>query len=91
MNKPEIISMMSLAAFNGTKTDAEKYLEAFLGVLEYAAENHQKVKLVGYFSMDIVETKQRIGRNPKNKEEFIIPAGKAVKFKTGKVLKDLVK
>jgi len=38
---------------------------------------------------EIKTRKERIGRNPKNKKEYPIPAHKAVTFKPGKEIKEL--
>ena len=88
MNKQEIISKMSELA-QGTKVDAERYLTAYLGTLEYAIENKEELKLVGYFTMEVVESASRTGRNPRSGEEIQIPAKNAIKTTIGKKLKQL--
>ena len=88
MNKQEIISKMSELA-QGTKVDAERYLTAYLGTLEYAIENKEELKLVGYFTMEVVERASRTGRNPRSGEEIQIPAKNAIKTTIGKKLKQL--
>jgi len=88
MNKAEIITKMSEIA-NGTKVESEKYLNAFLGALEYAIENKEEFKLTGYFGMKTVERAARTGRNPQNGEEMQIPAKNVIKTSIGKKLSDL--
>jgi DNA-binding protein HU-beta len=89
MTKAEIIAKMS--EFAGvSKVESERNLESLLKVMEFAVENKEKFNLVGYFNMDVVETSERKGRNPKTKEEITIPAGLKVKMKCGKKLKDLL-
>ena len=88
MNKQGIITKMSELA-NGTKVEASKYLDAFLGALEYAIENKEEFKLTGHFGMKVVERSQKNGINPQTKEKIIIPAKNAIKTSIGKKLKDL--
>lgn len=88
MNKADTITMMTEFT-GGTKVESERNLEALLGIMEYCIKNNEKLNLVGYFSMEVKDTKERKGRNPSTKEEIIIPAGKKVKLKCGKKLKDL--
>ena len=38
---------------------------------------------------EVKKRKQRVGRNPKNKKEYPIPAHNAVTFKAGKEIKEL--
>lgn len=89
MNKQEIITKMSELAVEGTKVDSEKYLTAFLQTLEYAIENKEEFKLIGYFGMEVVGRSERTGRNPQTGEKIQIPAKNAVKVSVGKKLKDL--
>jgi DNA-binding protein HU-beta len=88
VNKVDIVTKMSELS-GASKAESERNLEAFLGVVELAVRDKEKLNLVGYFSMDVVDTKERVGRNPATKEEITIPAGKKVKIKVGKRLKDL--
>jgi len=91
MNKQDIITKMAELVEDGTKKEAEKYLTAFLGTLEYAIENKEEFKLVGYFGMKVVERAQRNGTNPSTKEKMVIPATQAVKTTIGSKLKTLAK
>ena len=80
---------MSELATEGTKVDADKYLTSFLQTLEYAIENKEDFKLVGYFGMEVVGRSSRTGRNPQTGEKIQIPAKNAVKVTVGKKLKNL--
>lgn len=91
MNKQETIAMMSqIVEGNGTKTDAEKYLNAFLSTLEHCVKNEDPMKLVGHFTMEFQDRAERQGQNPKTLEKITIPAHRVVKLKVGKVLSNLV-
>ena len=47
---------------------------------QYQMSQSQTVKLSGFGTFDIVQTKERVGRNPKTMEEFPIPSKRKVKF-----------
>lgn len=89
MNKSELIT--SMAEKSGlSKKDAEKALNAFTESIQDALVNGEKVQLIGFGGFEVRERAERKGRNPKTKEEMIIPASKAPVFKAGKALKDSV-
>jgi len=89
MNKKEILTKM--IEFTGsTKIEAEKNLDAFLKTIEYAVENKEKLNVIGYFSIGTITKAPRVCRNPKTGEEIQVPEKDALKFKTGKILADLV-
>lgn len=90
MTKIELI--VGMAADSGlTKIDAEKALNAFLGQVEKALKQGEKVQLVGFGSFEVKERAERTSRNPKAKEVIVIPAGNVPVFKAGATLKDAVK
>lgn len=62
-------------------------------LLDYITENLEKGKkvgLTGFGTFSITRRKARKGRNPQTGETIQIPARNAVKFKTGKNLKESV-
>ena len=50
----------------------------------------EKVQIVGFGAFETKVRAERMGRNPKTKEEIEIPATRVPVFKAGKVLKDAV-
>ena len=74
-----------------TKAQAEKALGAFVGTVQDALKNGNKLTLVGFGTFSVAERGERQGVNPKTGEKITIPAGKSPKFKAGKGLKDIVK
>ena len=89
MNKTELIA--AIAAKTGeTKKDAEATLNAFVNVVSETLAKGDKVQLVGFGSFEVRKRAARKGRNPQTKEEIKIPASKALAFKAGKALKELV-
>ena len=88
MNKTELVSAIAEKA-GLKKTDAEKALKAF-EVVTAELVNGNEVRLVGFGTFDVLERAAHTGRNPQTKEPMEIPASKAPRFKSGKVLKDAV-
>lgn len=89
MNKSELIT--SMAEKTGlTKKDAEAALKAFVESVEETLEKKEKVQLIGFGTFETRERAERIGRNPRTKEEIVIPASVAPVFKAGKEFKDRV-
>lgn len=89
MNKAELITNMAEKS-KLTKKDAEVALKAFIESVVEALESSEKVQLVGFGTFEARQREERKGRNPKTKEEIIIPASKAPVFKAGKEFKDRV-
>ncbi len=73
MNKSELITSMAEKS-KLTKKDAETALKAFIESVEEALEGGEKVQLVGFGTFETRERAERVGRNPRTKEEITIPA-----------------
>lgn len=89
MNKAELITKMSEKT-NLTKKDTEMALKAFIETVEEALEGRDKVQLIGFGTFETRERAERIGRNPRTKEEITIPASTVPVFKPGKEFKERV-
>ena len=87
MNKTELVAAMAENA-GLTKKDAEAALKAFIETVEAALKADDKVSLVGFGAFETKVRPERVGRNPRTKEEVKISACKAPVFKAGKALKD---
>ena len=72
------------------KTDADRALKAFIGVISDSLKNGIDVPLTGFGTITIVDRAEREGRNPMTGAAITIAAKKVVKFKPGKLLKDLM-
>jgi len=84
MNKAELINAVA-AKTEVSKKEAEAVIAATLDAITTAMKEGDKVQLVGFGSFEVKSRAERIGRNPKTKEEIKIPT-----FKAGKALKDTV-
>jgi len=59
--------------------DAKKFVDLFFDTIKEQLNSGKTVKLSGFGTFDIVQTKERVGRNPKTMEEFPIPSKRKVK------------
>ena len=60
--------------------DAKKFVDLFFDTIKEQLNSGKTVKLSGFGTFDIVQTKERVGRNPKTMEQFPIPSKRKVKF-----------
>jgi len=89
MNKTDLIN--AVAEKSGlSKKDSEKAIGATIDAISDALKDGDKVQLVGFGIFAVKDRAERIGRNPKTKEEIKIPATRTPVFKAGKALKDAV-
>lgn len=89
MNKTELVAAIAENA-ELSKKDSEKALNAALAAIAGELADGGKVQLIGFGSFEVKKRGERIGRNPKTKEEIKIPATVYPVFKAGKALKDEV-
>ncbi len=81
MNKKEFIE--KVAAKGHTQKDVREFLEDILETIVEVLEDGDTVHLQNFGTFQSVDTVCRMGRNPRTKEEFEIPASKKPKFKPG--------
>ena len=89
MNKPELIAAAAEKA-GLSKKDTEAAVNAAIEAITEALQQSEKVQLVGFGAFEVKARAERIGRNPRTKEQISIPASKVPVFKPGKALKDAV-
>lgn len=71
--------------------DVRNVIQAFLDAMTDSLAEGDRLEFRDFGVFEIVERKQKIGRNPKNASvPIVIPARKAVKFTPGKKMKKLV-
>ncbi len=90
MNKTELINAIAEKA-GLTKVQAKAALEAAINTVSEQLAKGDKVALIGFGTFSVAEKTARKGINPRTKEVIEIPARKAVKFKAGAELVDVVK
>ena len=77
-------------ALRSRKKISENLLEEFFEIILDNLIKHKKVKISKFGTFSVKERKQRIGRNPKTKKEFLISARKVLVFKSSKELISLL-
>lgn len=87
MTKADFIEKIA-AKSNLTKAAAERVLNAFLAAVEESLAEEGKLTLTGFGSFSVESREARQGRNPRTGETLTIAAGKVVRFRPGKMLKD---
>ena len=70
--------------------DAKKFVDLFFDTIKEQLNLGKTVKLSGFGTFDIVQTKERVGRNPKTLEKKIISERNVVLFKPSKELKNYI-
>ena len=87
VNKTELIDEIAKAA-DISKASASRALEAVIDSITATLKKGDSVTLAGFGTFAVTDRAERIGRNPRTREEIKIPASKVPKFKPGKALKD---
>ena len=90
MKKEDLVGAIARNG-GGTKAQATKAVEAFISAVAEALSTGDKVTLVGFGTFSVGARSVREGRNPGTGEKITIPAGKVVKFKSGKGLTERIK
>ena len=71
--------------------DVMRIVKVFLESMTDCLVHGDRIEFRGFGVLEVVTRKQNIGRNPKNpKISVVIPERKAVKFRPGKLLKEIV-
>ena len=64
-----------------SKNFSSKIVDSFFETLISDLINTEKIKITAFGTFQVLNKKERVGRNPKTKIESIITARKVVKFK----------
>ena len=80
MNKVELIDAVAAKA-GMTKVDARKAIDAVLEVSKEELKKGDKIALVGFGTLGVVNRPARQGRNPRTGKTIKIAAKKVVRFK----------
>ena len=71
-----------------SKNISSKIVDDFFKTLNLELIKSNKVKISSFGTFEIVNKKERIGRNPKTKLETMISSRKVVKFKPSIIIKE---
>ena len=70
-----------------SSVDAKSILESFLSLIKNKSKS-RLVKLSGFGSFSFKKTPERLGRNPKTKDSYIIPEHNKLNFKPSNKIKE---
>lgn len=90
MNKTQLIDAMASAS-GLTKAESKKALDALMTVTGKTLKAGDKISLLGFGTFSVQDKPAREGRNPQTGAKMMIAARKAVKFKAGSELEELIK
>ena len=90
MNKTELIEKIASEA-NGSKSEAQRYFDAFQDVITSALKKDEDVQITGFGKFYVQKRAAREGVNPQTQKKMKIPASKVPKFTAGNALKDSIK
>jgi len=76
--------------FGISKSDALNFIDDIFNLISLELEKKNKVKIANFGAFNIREKKQRIGRNPKTKEDKVISGRTVITFKPSKILKNKI-
>jgi len=85
INKTEFINRWAKKS-NTTKVHASKNIDAFFETFIECLQEEGTVRLYPLGKFELKTTNERIGRNPKNGRECMIPKQKKVRFRPSKKL-----
>ena len=89
MNKGELVEFLVEKA-KLSKAEAGRVLDTVIEGIQHGPKKTKEVALIGFGTFKVVDRAAREGRNPKTGEKIKIAAKRAVSFKAGKGLKDIV-
>jgi DNA-binding protein HU-beta len=87
MNKAELVADVA-ERMADSKMKAEEAVNAVFDALTAALKKGEDVRLPAFGVFDVKDTAARTARNPQTGEEVAVPAGRKVRFKPGKALKE---
>jgi nucleoid DNA-binding protein len=90
MNKGELIEKIANET-NSSKSEAQKFFDAFTDVVEDALKQEDSVQITGFGKFYVQKREAREGINPQTKSKINIAASKVPKFTAGNALKDAIK
>ena len=85
IGKKQIIDELAKQT-NYSKKDCDLLLKTIIDIIKNHLINHDNVDLNLFGKFEIIDSKARIGYNPKNNEKIFIEASKKLKFKPSKSL-----
>ena len=90
MNKAELVALVS-EKVDLTKKSTEEVINILFDTICETLETGEKVVISGFGTFELRTRVARVGRNPRTGEDIDIPQQRTPAFKSGKVLKYMVR
>ena len=87
LTKKDLVNLVYMQ-IGFSKQIAENLIEDFFFTIVTQLKKEKKIKISKFGTFSLREKKQRVGRNPKTKEEKLITSRTVVLFKPSKSLKN---
>ena len=89
LTKKDLVNLVYMQ-IGFSKQIAENLIEDFFFTIVTQLKKEKKIKISKFGTFSLREKKQRVGRNPKTKEEKLITARTVVLFKPSKEFKEFI-
>ena len=89
LTKKDLVNLVYMQ-LGFSKNVAENLIEEFFSLISINIKDQKKLKISKFGTFSLREKKQRIGRNPKTREEKKISKRNVILFKPSKEFKDLI-
>ena len=89
LTKKDLVNLVYMQ-LGFSKNVAENLIEEFFLLISINIKDQKKLKISKFGTFSLREKKQRIGRNPKTREEKKISKRNVILFKPSKEFKDLI-
>ena len=89
LTKKDLVNLVYMQLWF-SKQISENLIEEFFSLISLNLKDQKKIKISKFGTFSLREKKQRIGRNPKTKEEKKISKRNVILFKASKEFKELI-
>jgi len=89
LTKKDLVNLVYMQ-IGFSKQISENLIDEFFSLIVLNLEKEKKIKISKFGTFSIRSKKQRLGRNPKTKEEKIISERNVVLFKPSKEFKEFI-
>ena len=89
LTKKDLVNLVYMQ-LGFSKQASENLIEELLSLISLNIKDHKKLKISKFGTFSLREKKQRIGRNPKTREEKKISKRNVILFKASKEFKELI-
>ena len=89
LTKKDLVNLVYMQ-LGFSKQVSENLIEEFFSLISLNLKDQKKIKISKFGTFSLREKKQRIGRNPKTREEKKISKRNVILFKASKEFKELI-